>query len=106
MSLWSNTMNVQEKYKIIYEGEDPNISLEELKSDLDFANKKIKELKIEENIFNGISSLLYAREREVDNLTWLLMDSEKIISEVLKCNEENRSKLEKLLEEIKIYTNK
>ena len=80
--------------------------LEILKKELESANKTIEELKIEENIFNGISSLLYAREREVNNLTWLLMDAEKIISEILETNEVNRSELEKLLEEIKIYTNK
>jgi len=81
-------------------------SLENFKKELELANKTIEELKIEENIFNGISSLLYAREREVDNLTWLLMDSEKIIYEILKSNEVNRGELEKLLEEIRIYTNK
>jgi ribosomal silencing factor RsfS len=80
--------------------------LENLKKELESANKTIEELKIEENIFNGISIELYAKQREVDNLTWLLMDSEKIISEILKSNEENRSKLEKLLQEIKIYANK
>lgn len=76
-----------------------NLEIENLK-------KTIEELKIEENIFNGISSMLYAKEREVDNLIWLLMSLEKAISEILKNDKVNRGKLEKLLEEIKIYTNK
>lgn len=80
--------------------------LENLKKELELANKTIEELKIEENIFNGISIDLYTKQREVENLTWLLMDSEKIISEILKSNEVNRSELQKLLEEIRIYTNK
>ncbi len=78
----------------------------ELQLEIESLKKTIEELKIEENIFNGISIELYAKQREVDNLTWLLMDSEKIISEILKSNQENQNKLEKLLEEIKIYTNK
>ena len=77
--------------------------LEILEKELESANKTIEELKI--NIFNGISIDLYAAQREVYNLTWLLMDSEKIISEILKGKEVSRSELEKLLEEIKIYTN-
>lgn len=81
-------------------------SLENLKKELELANKTIEELKIEENIFNGISIDLYTKQREVENLTWLLKDSEKIISEILKRNEVSRSELEKLLEEIRIYTNK
>lgn len=76
----------------------------DLQSEVQDLKKTIEELKIEENIFNGISSMLYAKEREVDNLTWLLMESEKTISEIIKNNKENQDKLEKLLEEIKIYT--
>ena len=78
----------------------------DLELEIQDLKKTIEELKIEENIFNGISIELYAKQREVDNLTWLLMDSEKIISEILKNDKVNRSELEKLLEEIKIYTNK
>jgi hypothetical protein len=85
---------------------DRNKTRNDLELEIQDLKKTIEELKIEENIFNGTSSMLYAKEREVDNLTWLLMDSEKIISEILETNEVNRSELEKLLEEIKIHTNK
>lgn len=78
---------------------DLNLEIESLK-------KNIEELKIEENVFNGVSIDLYAAQREVDNLTYLLMDAEKTINDILKNHKETQNKLEKLLEEIKIYTSK
>lgn len=116
MNLWSNTMNEEEKYnqevencikaemqtfypeeyKRIYKDENVNDSLEELKLDLDFANKKIKELEIEENIFNGISSELYAKERQVDNLKYSIYEADLVISELLKLNLDINKKLEEL----------
>ena len=85
-----------EEYKRIYKDENINDSLEELKLDLDFANKKIKELEIEENIFNGISSELYAKQRQVDNLKYSIYEADLVISELLKLNLDINKKLEEL----------
>ena len=124
MNLWSNIMNEEEKYKQevencikaemqtfypeeykrIYKDENINDSLEELKLDLDFANKKIKELEIEENIFNGISSELYAKQRQVDNLKYSIYEADLVISELLKLNLDINKKLEELKTNLGLFT--
>lgn len=80
------------------------MNIEKLKSDLDFANKKIKELEIEENIFNGISSELYAKHRQVDNLKYSIYEADLAISELLKLNLDINKKLEELKINLALFT--
>lgn len=69
--------------------------------EIESLKKTIEKLKIEES---SVSIDLYAKQREVDNLTWLLIETEQIIFELLKTNTVNKDKLEKILEKIRIYT--
>lgn len=93
-----------EEYKRIYKDKNANDSLEELKADLDFANRKIKELEIEENIFNGISSELYAKQQQVDNLKYSIYEADLVISELLKSNLDINRKLEELKINLALFT--
>lgn len=74
--------------------------------ELDELRKTIKELKIEENIFNGLSSELYMLQREVDDLKYILMKINSIISELIGLNLNTNKKLEDVKDNLSIYLKK
>lgn len=74
--------------------------------ELDELRKTIKELKIEENIFNGVSSELYMLQREVDDLKYILMKINSIISELIGLNLNTNKKLEDVKDNLSIYLKK
>ena len=77
-------MDIEQYYDVI----------SKLTSELESSKKTIEELKIEDNIFNGVSIELYAKQIEVQNLKYLLRNSYFTIKSITEL-------LNKMADEIK-----
>jgi hypothetical protein len=73
----------------------------ELKQEIAFLEKTIHELKIEQEIFNGISIQVYLQQRDIDNLKYLLNRTVEIVNNCI--DSKSTKNLNNLLKEIKSY---
>ncbi len=74
---------------------------EKLKEEIAFLEKTIHELKIEQEIFNGISIQVYLQQRDIDNLKYLLNRTVEIVNNCI--DSKSTKNLNNLLKEIKSY---